>query len=88
MLSSTRNLPISVCLGSAIMLSLVVDAAAKNTVLTQMTPSVCWQTCSAPCDQTYEKCAPDTKLNAGQLSDCRKALDACQTMCRDQCGLK
>jgi len=88
MLSSTRNLPISVCLGSAIMLSSMVDATAKNTVLAQMTPSVCWQTCSAPCDQTYEKCEADAKSKAGQLSDCRKALDTCQSMCRDQCGVK
>ena len=85
---SSRNLPISVCLASAIVLSLTVDAAAKNTVLAQMTPSVCWQTCSAPCDKTYEKCAADAKLNADQLPGCRKALDACQSMCRDQCGFK
>jgi len=85
---SSRNLPISVCLASAIVLSLIVDAAAKNTVLAQMTPSVCWQTCSAPCDKRYEKCVAVAKTNAGQLPDCRKALDACHSMCRDQCGLK
>jgi hypothetical protein len=88
MLLSTRNLPISISLASAIVLSLIDDATAKNTMLAQMTPSVCWQTCSAPCDKTYEKCAADAKLNADQLPDCRKALDACQSMCRDQCNLK
>ena len=87
---SPRNLPIGVYLVAAIVPSLAADASAKNlpTMLAQMTPKVCWESCSTPCDKAYEKCAGDAKLDPDQVARCRTALDACNDRCRDQCGLK
>ena len=87
---SPRNLLIGVYLVAVIVLSLAADASAKSfpTMLAQVTPSVCWQSCSTPCDKTYEKCAADAKLNPDQVARCQTALDACDDRCRDQCGLK
>ena len=87
---SPSNLSIGIYLASAIVLGSVVDAAAKNfpSMLAQMTPSVCWEGCSAPCSEAYKKCAADAKLDPDQLTACRRVEDACRDQCRDQCGIK
>ena len=85
---SRKNLQLGVCLASAMALS--ANASTKDLAirLAQMTPSVCWATCSAPCTQAHEKCTAETKLNPDQLAKCQTVLDACYDRCRDQCGLK
>ena len=55
------------------------------TRVAQMTPAVCWTTCSGTCDKTYEKCALD---NPSQLTQCRTAKETCNNLCSDQCGPK
>jgi hypothetical protein len=87
---SPKNLQLGICLASAMVLSSIPNAATKNvpTRLAQMTPGVCWATCSAPCGQTYEKCTAEAKPNPDQLAKCQTVSDACYDRCRDQCGLK
>ena len=87
---SPKNLQLFVCLASAMVLSSIANAATKNLPirLAQMTPGVCWATCSAPCTQTHEKCTAEAKLNSDQLAKCQTVSDACYDRCRDQCGLK
>jgi len=79
-----------VCLASAMAPSSTAHAAAKYypSILAQMTPSVCWTTCSTPCEEAHNKCATDAKLNADQLGSCRAVAEACRNRCRDVCGLK
>ena len=76
---SPKNLQLGVCLASAMVLSSIANAATKNLPirLAQMTPSVCWATCSAPCTQTNEKCTAEAKLNSDQLAKCQTVSDAC-----------
>ena len=87
---STKNLQLGVWLASVMVLSSIANAASNHlpSRLAQMTPSVCWATCSAPCGQTYEKCTAEAKLNPDQLAKCQTVEDACYDRCRDQCGLK
>jgi hypothetical protein len=87
---SPRTLPIGAYLASAMVLGSIVNAAAKDfpIILAQMTPSVCWATCSTPCDETHEKCAADAKRNPDQLKGCRTVREACRNRCRDECGVK
>jgi hypothetical protein len=87
---SPTSLQLGVWLASAMVLSSMANAATKNlpSRLAQMTPGVCWQACSAPCGQTFEKCTADAKLNPDQLARCQTVEDACYDRCRDQCGLK
>ena len=87
---SPKNLQLGICLASVMVLSSIANAATKNLPirLAQMTPSVCWATCSAPCGQTHEKCTAEARLNSDQLAKCQMVFDACYDRCRDQCGLK
>jgi len=86
MFSPTR-LQIGVCLASTMVLSSIVNAATKTvpTRIAQMTPAVCWETCSSTCDKAYEKCALG---NPDQVTQCRTARDTCHDQCSDQCGFK
>ena len=87
---SLRSLPMGVCLALAMALGSTAHAAAKSypSMLAQMTPSVCWTTCSTPCEDAHKKCETDAKLNADQLGQCRATAEACRNRCRDECGLK
>ena len=87
---SPKTLQLGIGLASAMVLSSIANAATKDlpTRLAQMTPSVCWATCSAPCSQTYDKCKAETKLNPDQLAKCQTVSDACYDRCRDECGIK
>lgn len=84
---SLRILAIGAC---AMVVSSTADTALKSLPLrlAQMTPGVCWETCSTPCGKTYEKCRGNANPSSRQLAECVTVLEACRNQCRDQCGLK
>jgi len=87
---SPKNFLIGVALASAMLSSSIVDTAAKKSpsMLAQMTPSVCWETCSTSCEQTNEKCTTEAMGKPDQLAGCHAAVETCRDKCRDQCGIK
>lgn len=87
---SPRNLSIGFCVASAVVLTPIVHVAAEYhpSVLAQMTPSVCWDTCSTPCEEQYKSCTTNAERKPDQLTGCRRVVEACRNNCRDQCGLK
>jgi hypothetical protein len=89
-MSRLRNFAIGVSLGSAVTLTSIVQSAANNypTVLAQMTPGVCWDACSASCEQAYKSCTTKAQLDPDQLTRCDSSLDRCHDQCRNKCGLK
>jgi hypothetical protein len=84
---SPRGLQIGVWLASTMLLSSISNAATKNlpSRVAQMTPSVCWETCSGSCDKAYEKCAVD---NPDRVTECRTSNETCHDQCSDRCGFK
>ena len=87
---SPRKLSIGLFMASAMVLTPSVHVAAEHhpSVLAQMTPGVCWDTCSTPCEQEYKSCTTNAQRNPDQLTGCRTVVEACRNHCRDQCGLK
>jgi hypothetical protein len=83
---SPSRFQIGVCLASVMVLSSVADAATKNLSnrVAQMTPDVCWESCSGMCDKTYEKCV----AKPAQDTQCRTARVNCHDQCSVQCGFK
>jgi len=87
---SPRNLSIGFSVAFAMVLIPTAQAAAGHhpSVLAQMTPGVCWDTCSTPCEEQYKGCTTSAQRNPDQLTGCRTVVEACRNRCRDQCGLK
>jgi hypothetical protein len=87
---SPRGLSIGISVASAMVLTSIVYVAAEHhpRVLAQMTPGVCWDTCSTPCEAEYRGCTTNAQRNPDQLAGCRTVVEACRNHCRDQCSLK